>query len=421
MKKIWPFFLLALALRIVLSPIYHHSDADTIFYWGKYLWEKKDFLYFLGKAVPDAMPAVYPPIFYYLLFIWQGFYDLVGKIFWWSNLKWPLFPSSLIFWYQSFDVRIAFNKIPAILADLGCAWLIYSISRTLKAKESFSKLTALFFLFLPFSWYNSAYWGQVDSLYSFFILLGFFLILRQRYLLAIFLFGVSVLIKSSGIVVLPAVLILVVKKKRLIDLWWASLAVCLLAFILYFPFQPLNTLSWAVNFYLQSFRGELNYLVSNAFNFWALLFGFDQRSDGTTFWGIPFRLWGFLLFFLLVIIISAKLWQKTCTKQFILAAFLSSFAAFLFLPRIHERYFYTALLFSAILGSLGRKWLMIFILLSMLHFFNLYHFWWHPGIAFLTALLSNMFIIRAIIVSNIIIFGYCCFLFVKNEPVGNNR
>jgi len=40
------FLILASAIKLVLGAPYHHEDADQFFYWGKYLWEKKDFLFF---------------------------------------------------------------------------------------------------------------------------------------------------------------------------------------------------------------------------------------------------------------------------------------------------------------------------------------------------------------------------------------
>ena len=404
MKKLWPILASALLLRLILAPLYHHSDADIYFYWAKYLWEKKDFFLFLGKSVPNAMPATYPPVFYYLLFFWRGLYELVGRGLWWLNLQIPVFPSNLIFWYQSYSVGIAFNKIPAILADLGCALLIYQIALKVGTNKKLSKTAMLLFLFLPATWYNSAYWGQIDSLYAFFILLGFFFALKNRFLWGTFSLAISALIKPTGLFVLPAYLIFAIKKKKAVDVLLGALFSLILALILYFPFQPLNTLAWSVNFYLRSFRGEINHLVSNAFNFWALLFGFDQKPDDFPLWGIPLNLWAFSLFTIIAIPVAEKFWRKTNSKTLIIASFLLAFGAFLFLPRIHERYFYTALVFAAIIGGIKKKWLSFFAVISLTHFLNLYHFWWSPKIPLLVSLLSSLNTVRLLIVFKIAIF-----------------
>lgn len=403
-RTFYGWFLLAFVFRLLLLPLYHHSDADSIFYWGKYLWEKKDFLFFLGKAVPNAMRAAYPPLFYYLLFVWRGLYEHVGKILWWVNIRVPIFPSNLIFWYQSYKIGVAFNKIPAILADLGCAYLIFRIIRQIKERENLGRWSVILFLFLPATWYNSAYWGQIESIYSLFILLGFFLTLKDKFLWAAFSLMISALIKPTGLFVLPAFLIFAIKKKKTIDVFVAGLLGLVTAVILYFPFQPLNTLWWATSFYFKSFRGELNYLVSNAFNFWALLFGFDQRPDSFPFLGVPLNLWGLFIFFLLAVITGVKFWEKNNKQGLIQASFLLAFAGFLFLPRMHERYFYTALTFSAILGGLNKKYFWSLVALSLIHFLNLYHFWWQPKIPLLISFLSSPVAVSAIIMVEIGLF-----------------
>ncbi len=406
MKKIFFLGLTALVLRLTLAPLTHHGDADSIFFWGKYLWEKKDFLSFLGKAVPDAMPAIYPPIFYYLFFLWRGLYDVLGRFLWFLNIKIAIFPSNFIFWYQGHYAGVGFNKLPAIFSDFGCAFLIYKIAKIIGVKENQAKLSSWLFLLLPAAWYNSAYWGQMDSLYSVFILLAFYLALKDKLLLGTFSLAVSALIKPTGLFVLPVFLAFALKKKRTVDFFLGGIFSLALAWVLYFPFQPLKTIPWAVEFYFKSFRGELAYLVSNAFNLWTFLFGFDQRPANSLFLGISLSFWGFLIFSATALLIVLCLWRRPLGKQFIIASFLCGFAAFLFLPRMHERYFYTALVFLAPLSGLGKKWLYSLVILSLIHFINLYHYWWYPKIPLFISIFSNLTVIRGIIVLSLLIFAW---------------
>lgn len=408
MKRISLWFLAAFILRVAVSPLYYHQDADTYYYWGKYLWEKRDFLFFLGKAVPNAMPATYPPIFYYLLFLWRGFYEFVGSLIWFLNVKIPIFPSGLIPWYQSYNFGVAFNKIPAIIADIGLGLLIYKIGGKIGNKK-FAGLAAVLFLLLPAGWYNSAYWGQIESLYSFFVVLSFFLILKEKYLWSVVTFGCSLLIKPTGLFVLPALLIYFINKKKLVDFIVGGIAGLLLAWILYFPFQPVNTLPWAADFYLKSFSGEINFLTANAFNFWALIFGFKEKIT-VLFLGFPAKYWGWGIFVIGLLAICYKQWHDRQKSSIFISAFLLAFSAFLFLPLMHERYFYTTLIFAAIVGSLSKKYLYLFVALSVIHFLNLYHFWWQPGIPFLITLLSNLAVVRGII----LLSGYIFFMYLIN-------
>jgi hypothetical protein len=138
----------ALVLRLGILPFGRHSDSDNTFHWARYLWDKKDFFGFLGKAVPDAMPAFYPPVFYYAIFLWRGAYDLFGQGLWWLNLKISYFPSNLIFLYQSYQGGVAFNKLLASLLDFGCAYLVYRLSLLVGAKNKLAAAASLLFLFL---------------------------------------------------------------------------------------------------------------------------------------------------------------------------------------------------------------------------------------------------------------------------------
>ena len=54
-------------------------------------------------------------------------------------------------------------KVPAILADIGIAALAYALASRWRGQRA-GIVAAALFLFLPVSWYDSALWGQVDSL-----------------------------------------------------------------------------------------------------------------------------------------------------------------------------------------------------------------------------------------------------------------
>ena len=53
-------------------------------------------------------------------------------------------------------------KLPAILADLGIAALLYALASRWRPGRT-GLVAAALFLFLPVSWYDSALWGQVDA------------------------------------------------------------------------------------------------------------------------------------------------------------------------------------------------------------------------------------------------------------------
>lgn len=412
-RKLISILILLFIGRIILTFLFSHSDAVSFYYWGKHLWEN-GFLEFLGKGVPNAMDAYYPPLAYYLLFLTRGLYVLVHKVFWQINLIIPAFPSNFIFWLETEKVGFAINKLPGIISDFGIAFLIYLIVKKI-GQIKLAIPVALAYLATPAVWYNSSLWGQNDSFCYFFVLLSFWLLLRNKILLSMIVFSLAIFTKQIVIIALPVFSIFLFKKAKLKEILLGILLFMAIAFILYFPFQPVNTLPWALNHYIKSFQGEINYMVANAFNFWALLFGFDNRPDTSFFFGLPLFIWGRSLFIIFAGLILFKLLKLKKDSCFFIASFLLTFAAFLFMPKMHERYFYPALVFGAVIGGFNKKWYGLFWLISIIHFLNLYHFWWFPRISFLIAMLSNLLIVKSIIIVSLAIFIYFLFQFLRSK------
>lgn len=403
-KKIIIFLFAALLLRLAVAPIYHHSDADTIFYWGKYLWETKNFLGFLGKEVPNAMPAVYPPLFYYLIFAWRGFYSLVGGFLWIINTKIGIFPSVLINWFASYETGIVFNKMAAVIADFGCAYFIYKISLLISGNKKLATGSAIFFLFFPASWYLSAYWGQVDSIWSFFVLLSVYALLKEKTFIAVFFAGISILFKQTAVLFFPLILFYGLKKKKIEAITLALAVLFFLTYAVYLPFLPNNTFASAFGLYLKSFRGEIDYLVANAFNFWALFFGFEPKPVNVLFLGFPAFWWGYFIFTMTALLVIGKLFNNLTKMNFLKAVFLFLQSAFLLLPRIHERYFFPAFIFLCILIGIENRWRKYGTILSILFLLNLYNLWFYPEIPILISLLKNRIVIKILIGINFVIY-----------------
>lgn len=420
-KRIKLFLVIAVIVRILSSFFYHHSDADTIYFWGKYLWETSDFLGFLGKEVPNAMPAVYPPLFYLLLYIWRGFYFFIHNFLWLLNIKFALFPSNIIEWFETYEIQIAFNKYLSIIADFGCAYFIYDIALALRIKKRKAENAAILFLLLPASWYLSAYWGQVDSLWGAVALFSLSRLLKNKYFQAIMLAGVSMMLKQSAVFLFPFIILYMLKRRQYQDIVAGLVLLTVLIFVIYFPFAPKNTLYFAFSSYALTFRGEINYLVSNAFNFWALIFGFTPKGVNTIFLFFPAFFWGYAIFGLIAILIIRKLWSSFDKIKFLTSIMLFSFSAFLFLPRMHERYFFLTYLLAIISGTFSKKMFKIILILSVIFVLNLYHLWWHPKISLLIGMLSNVFWIKGIIILNIGIFVYLFIDFLQNGHFDNNR
>lgn len=400
-------------LKLALGFNYHHGDADQYYFWGKFL-AQSGFNHFYEWGIPNSMPPTYPPVVYYVLFATRKLYLSVREFVWFFHLRVSLGPfrrltSAFIPWYETKSVAHLVNKIPAIIADALNCIMIYKILviSALKRKKNFALVLALIFALSPPVWYSSSIWGQVDSIYIFFLLSSLYFLLKKNITKSAVFMVIAGLTKPTAFYAAPIFLYVFLKEGNL-KIWRNSILLSLvLIFFLYLPFDQSGNFLWIFPFFKSSLSGELNQMLANAFNFWALLFGFDNRPDFSLLAGEPLYLWGYGLFVLFALFIFLAVIKKRISfKTVFLAGFLFSLAAFLVLPRVHERYFYPALIFSILLSAFSKDWLIIFLLLSIINFFNLYHFWWIPRFEPLVSFLSNMTIIRIMVLVEIFIFFY---------------
>lgn len=107
-------------------------------------------------------------------------------------------------------------KLPAIVADAVVAWLIYSMVLELGGARRAARLGAILFLINPVTWFDSAIWGQVDSVGVVFLLLALREAWRQRSERATVLAVVAAVIKPQLGILLP-VLAVVLFRRHLAD------------------------------------------------------------------------------------------------------------------------------------------------------------------------------------------------------------
>ncbi len=103
-------------------------------------------------------------------------------------------------------------KLPAILADLAVAWLIWSLVLELGGSQRRALLGAGLFLFFPISWFDSVVWGQVDSVGLIFVLLALRATWRDQPERAALWGAIAVLIKPQLGIIVPIVAAVVIRR-----------------------------------------------------------------------------------------------------------------------------------------------------------------------------------------------------------------
>jgi len=289
-----------------------------------------------------------------------------------------------------------FLKFPSILADLIIGILIYfCVSKYTKKK--YALLAMSLFIYNPVVIYNSTVWGQTDAINNLLLYCSILFLLSKKYFLTIFTFFLCLYIKISLLPLLPLILLLTLKETKYnykkIFVFTITSIIALLLFTLPVSNSPLI---WIINFLKQNSSGELQHIANYSFNFWSLIFNPDSFSlvplSSSLVLGISLEVWAYLLFFLAFIpLFIYVIKNKTLSAIQIFGIYsITTFAMFLFLPRMHERYLYPVIpLLATYVGLKGKNYLE-FLLVSLLNFIGLYIVW-HPS-NFLPTLITGIIV-----------------------------
>lgn len=410
-KKHILFFLFFFGLIIRLSIIFvdYSWDVNNHMVWAKDFITRgpQNFYETQSSNVFATLTPNYPPLAIFIFVVMRLFSPLIHNLYWWLNIHIPLIPSNIIFFLEKIVFLAGLMKIPAILADLGIAFLVYLFAKKIIPKNKKNQMIAIsFILFNPVFIYNSALWGQIDSIPILFVLLSiYFLIYTKRDIISAIMFTLALLIKPTALIFLPVYIIVFIKKfgikKSIFNLFIVNIIFCL--FFLPFTLSPYKT-------YLNKILAaqSLPFVTNGAFNFWVLITGMKGIKDVTPFiLGVPYRFFGYMTVgFVNIFVILRLIRSKKITEIFFMALFINAFAAFLFLTKMHERYSLLPLVFLLLFSLKKTKFINWFVLLSVTSLFNHYHSWAVPRMEFLVTIINSMSFVYVISLTNIVIFFY---------------
>lgn len=262
-----------------------------------------------------------------------------------------------------------FLKIAANAADLATGFLIYKIIKD-KLNVKAGNIAALLYIVNPGLIFNSAVWGQYDSVAILFLMLSIYycLIKKIPVICAIF-FSLAWITKPQSLALTPFLLFFFLKNFKLVQWLYSLLTFIATSIILFFPFFPNNPLYGIYSVNISS-TNLFSCTSCNAFNLWGV-FG-NWKPDTDLFLNIPLLYWSFMLLaaFLLIILVFKK--AKGDIIFFTIS--ISVLAFFMLLTRMHERYiayFFPFILLSAILLK-SRILIGFYAFFSLVFLLNLY-------------------------------------------------
>ena len=294
-------FVFGLILRVLFLP------ANTI---DMKVFNLKWYDYIVAHGIQDAMGdefANYTPPYLYLL--------------------------SLATLTRTFIPSLTAIKLIPIIFDLFNASLVYQIVKTKFGSGIETWLAAALVWLLPTVVINGSFWGQVDALYTCFLLLSLLCILNEKPIGAILAFSVSFSIKAQAVFFLPFLALLFFKQKIR---WQYFLLIPLVYFLMMLPaaLAGRSLSSLALAYVTQG--GTFTQASMNAATPYFLLPQSAYRMSLLA--GIPLA--GILL---LIWVLYYGIKQYAISPKLIVASALLSLALTPYLlPKMHDRYFYPA-------------------------------------------------------------------------------
>lgn len=259
---------ISLIIRIYLSQFDGYNSDIWYFKTWSHAVYYNGFQWFYSAARSD-----YPPLYIYILW-------LVGFIYKFFN--------------SSFDINTTtltiLIKIPANIIDIITSFLIFEIVKKYSEFRT-ALLIMVSYLFNPAIIYNSAIWGQVDSVNTIFILLTIFFMVSEKLELAAISMAIAILAKPQSLLIFPPFIILTIKILRLKFLSVKTQ----ISKLIKIPIIFLGVfVALALPFYMKSLKisdvyikmimpythgyDEYPYTSLNAFNLWAFT-GFWKLDD----------------------------------------------------------------------------------------------------------------------------------------------
>ncbi len=356
----WPILFVlaaALLLRIIVSGSIrgHGVDIGCFSAWSNMIFDK-GINEFYSYCRANNVFVDYPPGYMYLLYI-------VGAVKKLLEISADTKPYYILL------------KMPAVLADIAAAYVLYRFAKD-KISNTGAIVVAMLYAFNPFTYLNSAAWGQVDSVFALFALLSFVFLYEDKPEWSAGAFAISLLVKPQALIFFPVYIwfiidLFVKKNPKALIISLRSVGVGFAAFLIgVLTFSKNFDIWWIVELY-QKTLSSYPYASLNAFNLFALV-GKNWAGVGEPFIIFSFNVWStfFLTCGVLASAVIYFMWQGK-ERIFLSAAFIN-ITMFILAAKMHERYLFPAfvLLLAAYVVGKNKKILSVYGILSVAFYFN---------------------------------------------------
>jgi len=410
-------FFIFFTIYFLISLPYYSGDVINYIVWGESILKQSP-IGFYDRYFHDFSFPNYPPISMLLFAFCVWLYDLVFRAVHYLNNVLPIFPSFLVPLIEWENTKISFLKLPAIIPSIGIAVWFYLILNQLK--KELSRKTKLFhivlFLINPAIIYLAAIWGQNDLQQNLFILFAFYFLLRKKLWVSAVFGALAILSKQTILVIWAIYMLTFLKLYKFKKTFIGGLITLVVLYLFYLPFNN-HGLLWPFEFYIKTLSVSTGFLVSdNAINLWGTLFNFQPVDAAQTVFLFSWERWGFMLFLISFLPLAYIFWKKQFNiERLFQFLFVTSLCYFFVLTRMHERYLIPAVIFSAVLAVINKRYWLNYLFFSMLFFINLYKGLYQPDIPLLTILVKNNIFLNLLVIIYALFLVYNYYLFLKDS------
>jgi dolichyl-phosphate-mannose-protein mannosyltransferase len=157
-QRILALIALGFLLRFAISAIFLPESGFRIDISGHAAWAQRMAAVGPGAFYEPGYFADYPPGYLYVLWVLGSIGAALAPV-------------------VGIDITPGLVKIPAVLADLGVAAMLYVLARRYFSERA-GIAAAVLYLFNPGTIFNASVWGQVDSVGTLVVLITIYLLAR---------------------------------------------------------------------------------------------------------------------------------------------------------------------------------------------------------------------------------------------------
>lgn len=243
-----------------------------------------------------------------------------------------------------------------VMAFSGAA-IIGHLKRESKNKNLYEVAVFTGILLMPTVILNSARWVQCDSIYTAFLFLSIYCMLKKKYNLSFIFFGVAITFKLQAIFLLPAYGIIFLKNKEFS--MFKFLWVPIVNFVLYIPAIIIGK---PVSSILDAYLCQVGkYAYKTVLGYPNIYYFFPIDKVSLIKPGIALTM--ILLFSLMFFVLFTK--DKLTDEEIVILSVTVVFLVTFFLPEMHDRYGYVAEVLAMVYFFMVKKdWIILLLVNS---------------------------------------------------------